>query len=45
MTDINDKTRQTAHGLIQRYIGPDHKLIDMRACFRALAQVLKEAQG
>jgi hypothetical protein len=44
MTDINDKTRQTAHGLIQRYIGPDHKLIDMKAFFRALVQALREAK-
>ena len=32
MTDDNDaKARETAHGLIQRYIGPDHKVIDMKA--------------
>ncbi len=28
MTD-DDKARETAKGLIQGYIGPDHKVIDM----------------
>ncbi|MGA9442214.1 MAG: hypothetical protein WBV18_02130, partial [Methyloceanibacter sp.] len=32
MTDDNDaKARETAHGLIQSYIGQDHKVIDMKA--------------
>jgi len=34
--------RQTAHGLIQGYIGPDHKVIDMKAFFAALVQALKD---
>ena len=34
MTD--DKARETAKGLIQGYIVPDHKVIDMRAFYSAL---------
>lgn len=34
MTD--DKTRETARGLIQGYIGSDHKVIDMKAFYLAL---------
>ena len=34
MTD--DKARETAKGLIQGYIGPGHKVIDMRAFYSAL---------
>jgi hypothetical protein len=30
MTDDN-KARETAHALIQCYIGPDHKVINMKA--------------
>ena len=41
MTD--DKARETAKGLIQSYIGPDHKVIDMKAFFSALVQELTEA--
>jgi hypothetical protein len=45
MTDDNDaKARQTAHGLIQGYIGPDDKVIDMKAFFSALVQALKNAR-
>jgi hypothetical protein len=45
MTDDNEvKARQTAHGLIQGYIGPDHKVIDMKAFFSALVQALREAR-
>jgi hypothetical protein len=44
LTDDNDaKVRQTAHGLIQAYIGPDHKVIDMKAFFSALVQVLGDS--
>jgi hypothetical protein len=35
MTD--DKAREIAHGLIQSYIGPDHKMIDKKAFVAALA--------
>ena len=45
MTDDTDaKARATAHGLIQGYIGPDHKVLDMKAFYSALVQALKEAQ-
>ena len=43
MTDDNDaQARETAHALIQGYIGPDHKVIDMKALFSALVQALRE---
>jgi hypothetical protein len=29
MTD-DEKARETAHGLIQDHLGPDHKAIDMK---------------
>jgi len=46
MTDeANAKARATAHALIQGYIGPDHKVIDMKAFFSALVQALREARG
>ena len=31
------------HGLIQGYIGPDHKVIDMKAFFEALVQALRNS--
>ena len=40
ITDDNT-ARETAHELIQGYIGPDHKVIDMKAFFSAL----REAKG
>lgn len=42
MTD-DDKECEIAKGLIQGYIGPDHKVINMTAFFRALVQALREA--
>jgi hypothetical protein len=39
MTDA----RQIAHDLIQRYIGPDNKIMDMRSFYEALVQTLQEA--
>jgi hypothetical protein len=45
MTDDNDaKAGEIAHGLIQGYIGPDHKVIDMKAFFSALVQALTNAR-
>ncbi|MGA9442544.1 MAG: hypothetical protein WBV18_03865 [Methyloceanibacter sp.] len=45
MTDNNDaKARRTAQGLIQGYIGPDHKVLDMKVFHSALVQALREAQ-
>ena len=38
-----EKAREIAHGLIQGYIGADHKVIDMRAFFSALVQALGDA--
>jgi hypothetical protein len=43
MTDDTD-ARATAHALIQSYLGPDHKVIDMAAFYSALVQALKEAR-
>ena len=44
MTDDTDaKARATAHGLIQGHIGPDHKVLDMKAFYSALVQALMEA--
>jgi hypothetical protein len=37
------KAEQIAHGLIQSYIGPDHKVIDMRNFFGALVAALRAA--
>ena len=34
---------QIAHGLIQGYIGPDHKVIDMKSFYVALVQALEAA--
>jgi len=45
MTDDTDaKARATAHALIQGYLGPDHKVIDMAAFYSALVQALKDAR-
>ncbi len=33
--------QQIAHGLIQGYIGPDHRVIDMSSFYSALAQALQ----
>jgi hypothetical protein len=45
MTDDTDaKARATDHGLIQGYIGPDHKVLDMAAFYSTLVQALKEAR-
>ena len=35
--------RETAHGLIQGYIGPEHNVIDMKAFYSALVQALIDA--
>ena len=38
---LEGDAQQVAHGLIQGYIGPDHKVIDMKALFGALVQALE----
>jgi hypothetical protein len=35
--------KDTAHGLIQGYIGPDHKVIKMESFFAALSSALHDA--
>jgi len=35
---MSEDTDARAHGLIQGYIGPDHKVIDMKAFYSALVQ-------
>lgn len=37
------KAEQIAHGIIQSYIGPDHKVIDMRSFFDGLVDALRAA--
>ena len=37
------KAREIAHGLIQGYVGPDHKVIDVKAFYRALVYALTGA--
>ena len=41
MTD--KEAGQIAHGLIQDYVGPDHKVIDMRTFYSAMVQALQAA--
>jgi hypothetical protein len=41
MTD--KEAQEIAHGLIQGYVGPDHKVMDMQSLYRALVQALQEA--
>ena len=43
-TTDDNKARETEHGLIQCYIGPDHKAIDMKAFYSALVQALRQAE-
>jgi hypothetical protein len=38
------EARTTAHGLIQGYIGPDHKVIDMPNFYSALVQAIRTAR-
>jgi hypothetical protein len=35
--------QQIAHGLIQGYVGPDHRVIDMPSFYNALVQALQTA--
>jgi hypothetical protein len=37
---INAEARVTAHGLIQGYLGPDHKVTNMQSFYSALVQAL-----
>jgi hypothetical protein len=39
MTD--KEAKQIAHGLIQGYIGPDHRVMDMPSFFGAIVQALQ----
>ena len=41
--DVDAEAHAKAHALIQGYLGPDHKVRDMQAFYRALVQALKEA--
>jgi len=38
------KADQVAHGLIQGYVGPDHRVINIESFYRALVQALKAAR-
>ena len=35
--------QEIAHGLIQGYIGPDHRVMDMQSFYSALVQALQAA--
>jgi hypothetical protein len=37
------EAQQIAHGLIQAYVGPDHRVMDMPSFFGALVQALQAA--
>jgi hypothetical protein len=37
------EVQQIAHGLIQGYIGPDHRVMDMPSFYAALVQALQAA--
>jgi hypothetical protein len=41
MTD--NEAQQIAHGLIQGYIGPDHRVVDMQSFYSALVEALQKA--
>jgi hypothetical protein len=44
--DADDaKARATAHALIQGYLGPDHKVINMAAFYSALVQAAQASAG
>ncbi|ODR98058.1 hypothetical protein AUC68_11200 [Methyloceanibacter methanicus] len=46
MEDASEaEARAVAHGLIQGYIGPDHKVIAMRDFYSALVQALQEQRA
>ena len=38
------EARQMAHGLIQGYMGPDHRVLNMQSFYGALVQALKAAR-
>ncbi len=41
---IEAEARATAHGIIQSYLGPDHKVIKMQDFYGALVYALKTAR-
>jgi hypothetical protein len=41
---VEAEARETARNLIQRYLGPDHKVTNMESLFAALVQALKAAR-
>lgn len=42
---IEAEARATAHGIIQSYLGPDHKVIKMQDFYGALVYALKTARA
>lgn len=42
---IETEARAAAHALIQRYLGHDHKVLNMPDFYAALVQALKAARG
>ena len=41
---IDNEARATAHALIQGYLGPDHKVMNMQRFYSGLVQALKAAR-
>lgn len=41
---MDAEARAVAHGLIQGYIGPDHRVLDIPSFYSALVQALKQAR-
>ena len=40
---LKTEAERVAHGVIQGYIGPDHRVMDMPSFYRALVQALQAA--
>ena len=41
---VDADARETAHALIENFVGPDHKVRNIEAFISALVQALKEAR-
>ena len=43
--EFKTKAGQIAHGIIQSYLGPDHKVIDMRSFYSVLVLEAAHEEG
>ena len=41
--ELKSESERVGHALVQSYIGPDHKVIDMRRFYGVLVQELERA--